>query len=145
MRNNAKIEFNNNIKKQATDTTDLICANLPVGRRVCEPPPERTGRCGKKISNTLQNNTMKKLAAILAIFCFLQTNAQDTLSKNDIPAAARLLDLQFTQKEIDTMYDGVKENLDGYRLLHKQTLNNNVPMTLWHSPVLPGIDRKSVV
>jgi Asp-tRNA(Asn)/Glu-tRNA(Gln) amidotransferase A subunit family amidase len=50
-----------------------------------------------------------------------------------------LLDLRFTQNEIDTMYDGVKENLAGYRMMHKQTLNNNVPMTLWHSPVLPGM------
>ena len=82
---------------------------------------------------------MKKFASLIAVFCFLQTAAQDTLSKNDIPAAARLLDLQFTQKEIDTMYDGVKENLAGYRLLHKETLNNNVPMTLLHSPVLPGM------
>jgi Asp-tRNA(Asn)/Glu-tRNA(Gln) amidotransferase A subunit family amidase len=65
--------------------------------------------------------------------------AQDTISKTDLSAAARLLDLRFTQKEIDTMYDGVKENLAGYRMMHKQTLNNNVPMTLWHSPVLPGM------
>ncbi len=65
--------------------------------------------------------------------------AQDTMSKEDIKSAARLLDLQFTQKEVDTMYDGVKENLMGYRMMHKQSLNNNVPMSLWQSPVLPGM------
>ncbi|MES2003710.1 MAG: amidase [Bacteroidota bacterium] len=82
---------------------------------------------------------MRKTITLLALICSLQTMAQDTMSKADIPAAARLLDLNFTQKEIDTMYAGVKENLMGYRLMHKQTLNNNVPMSLWQSPVLPGM------
>lgn len=37
------------------------------------------------------------------------------------------------------MYDGVKENMLLYRLMHKKPLNNNVPMSLWQSPVLPGM------
>ena len=82
---------------------------------------------------------MRKTILAIAIFFAIASFAQDTISKADLSAAARLLDLQFTQKEIDTMYDGVKENLAGYRMMHKQTLSNNVPMTLWHSPVLPGM------
>ncbi len=82
---------------------------------------------------------MKKVAIVLAMIFSIAVSAQDTLSKKDIPAAARLLDLSFTQKEMDTMYEGVKENLEGYRMMHKQTLNNNVPMSLWQSPVLPGM------
>jgi len=82
---------------------------------------------------------MKPIAIVFAMFFCIASSAQDTISKADIPAAARLLDLKFTQKEIDTMYDGVKENLMGYRMMHKQTLNNNVPMSLWQSPVLPGM------
>jgi Asp-tRNA(Asn)/Glu-tRNA(Gln) amidotransferase A subunit family amidase len=82
---------------------------------------------------------MKKFAIVVGMFFSIALSAQDTLSKADIPAAARLLDLTFTQKEIDTMYEGVKENLEGYRMMHKQTLNNNVPMSLWQSPVLPGM------
>lgn len=82
---------------------------------------------------------MKKIFVIAASFFAATSFAQDTISKPDLAAAARVLDLQFTQKEIDTMYDGVKENLAGYRLMHKQTLANSVPMTLWHSPVLPGM------
>lgn len=65
--------------------------------------------------------------------------AQDTLTTKDILSAAKLLDLTFTQKEVDTMYDGVKENLMGYKLMHKQSLNNNIPMSMWQSPVLPGM------
>ncbi len=82
---------------------------------------------------------MRKTLTLIILVCSLQTMAQDTISKSDIPAAARLLDLTFTQKEIDTMYDGVKENLGVYRLMHKQPLNNNVPLTMWQSPVLPGM------
>ncbi len=82
---------------------------------------------------------MKPIVIVFAMLFCIASSAQDTISKADIPAAARLLDLKFTQKEIDTMYDGVKENLVGYRMMHKQTLNNNVPMSLWQSPVLPGM------
>jgi Asp-tRNA(Asn)/Glu-tRNA(Gln) amidotransferase A subunit family amidase len=82
---------------------------------------------------------MRKTIFAIAMLFAVASFAQDTISKADLSAAARLLDLRFTQKEIDTMYDGVKENLAGYRMMHKQTLNNNVPMTLSHSPVLPGM------
>jgi len=82
---------------------------------------------------------MRKTLLLICILYSLQSFSQDTLSKNDIPAAARLLDLKFTQKEIDTMYEGVKENLQGYQMMHKQPLANNVPMSLWQSPVLPGM------
>lgn len=82
---------------------------------------------------------MRKLFTIASLLFAICSLAQDTISKNDLSAAARLLDLKFTQKEIDTMYDGVKENLAGYRMMHKQSLSNSVPMTLWHSPVLPGM------
>jgi len=67
------------------------------------------------------------------------TQAQDTLSKKDIPATARLFDLNFTQKEIDSMYAGVKENVGVYQRMHKQTLANNIPPTLSHSAILPGM------
>lgn len=82
---------------------------------------------------------MRKTIIALALLCSMQTRAQDTLTKNDLPAAAHLLDLNFTQKEIDSMYDGVKENMLLYRLMHKKPLNNNVPMSLWQSPLLPGM------
>lgn len=82
---------------------------------------------------------MRKFITLLFAITGLHAFAQDTISKTDIQSAARLLDLQFTQKEVDTMYEGVKENLIGYRLMHKQSLNNSVPMSLWQSPVLPGM------
>lgn len=82
---------------------------------------------------------MRKPILFFAILCYSGVFAQDTLTTKDIQSAAKLLDLTFTQKEVDTMYDGVKENLMGYKLMHKQSLNNNIPMGMWQSPVLPGM------
>ncbi|MDE3251341.1 MAG: amidase [Bacteroidota bacterium] len=79
--------------------------------------------------------------SLLMLFCTisLAVSAQDTMTVKDIRAAARLIDIDFTQKELDTMYSGVKENLLNYVLMHKQSLNNDVPMSLWQSPLLPGM------
>lgn len=82
---------------------------------------------------------MRKALFLFAAFCTTAAFAQDTITTKDIQSAAKLLDLRFTQKEVDTMYGGVKENLAGYQLMHKQSLNNNVPMSLWQSPLLPGM------
>lgn len=81
---------------------------------------------------------MKKIF-LFAVLFGTTVFAQDTITTKDLQSAASLLDLRFTQKEIDTMYTGVKDNLMGYRLMHKQSLANNVPMSLWQSPVLPGM------
>lgn len=82
---------------------------------------------------------MKKKIFLFSILFSATVFAQDTITTKDLQSAAGLLDLRFTQKEIDTMYAGVKDNLMGYRLMHKQSLANNVPMSLWQSPVLPGM------
>lgn len=76
-------------------------------------------------------------ATVFLMSTFVQ--AQDTLSKKDIPAAARLFDLNFTQKEIDSMYAGVKENIGVYQRMHKQTLANSIAPTVAHSAILPGM------
>ncbi len=80
----------------------------------------------------------KSITAALLLFASV-IQAQDTLSKKDIPAAARLFDLNFTQKEIDTMYGGIKENVEVYQRMHKLTLANNIVPTLSHSAILPGM------
>jgi Asp-tRNA(Asn)/Glu-tRNA(Gln) amidotransferase A subunit family amidase len=82
---------------------------------------------------------MRKLLVSIAALWATIAFSQDTITTKDIQSAAKLLDLSFTQKEVDTMYEGVKENLAVYRLMHKQPLDNSVPMSLWQSPVLPGM------
>src|SRR3712207_3784768 len=65
--------------------------------------------------------------------------AQDTITKADIPVAAKFFDLQFTKKEIDSMYEGVKGNINNIKRMHALPLDNSVPRSLAHSVVLPGM------
>lgn len=83
---------------------------------------------------------MKRIVLWLSLTIpFTPLLAQDTLVKKDLSSAAKLVDIYYTPQEIDSMYDGVKENLLNYVLMHKMSLNNSVPLSLWQNPVLPGM------
>lgn len=79
------------------------------------------------------------LSAMLLCFSAVAQTTSPTTKTADMAAAARIFDLEFTQQELDSMYEGIQENLANYRLMHKQKLSNSVPMSLWQSPLLPGI------
>lgn len=82
---------------------------------------------------------MKKYSILIALLMGLQSYAQDTIAKNDIVSAAKLFDLKFTNKEIDTMYAGIKENITVYKNMHQTNLSNSIPMSNWQSPMVPGL------
>ena len=77
---------------------------------------------------------MKKIAFLLLFACplFAQT-------KSDLSGAANLFDIQFTTQELDTLYSDVVDNLANYKAMHALSLNNNVPLSLWQNPKLPGM------
>jgi Asp-tRNA(Asn)/Glu-tRNA(Gln) amidotransferase A subunit family amidase len=83
---------------------------------------------------------MKKL---FISFAFLQLTitsfSQDTITKADIKTAQKFVDVEFTESEIDSMYGAVRGNINDIKRLHKLPLGNNVPMSMWQSPVLPGM------
>lgn len=79
------------------------------------------------------------LSAMLLCFSAEAQTTSPTTKTADMAAAARIFDLEFTQQELDSMYEGIQENLANYRLMHKQKLSNSVPMSLWQSPLLPGM------
>lgn len=83
---------------------------------------------------------MKKYAVLIVLLIGLQSYAQDTIAKQDIVSAAKLFDLQFTNKEVDTMYAGIKDNLKVYKDMHQSNINNSLPMSLWQSPFVPGLN-----
>lgn len=64
---------------------------------------------------------------------------KDTIPTAQIRIAARLADLSFTQPELDSMQDGITQYYHTYQSLHRQSLPNDVPMSLWQSPVVPGM------
>ncbi len=77
---------------------------------------------------------MKKIALLLLLASplFAQT-------KSDLTGAANLFDLSFTTQELDTLYSDVVDNLANYKAMHALSLNNNVPLSLWQNPKLPGM------
>lgn len=69
----------------------------------------------------------------LAAYC------QDTLTVKDIPAAERVIGLQFKQAERDSLFDDVKSSVKEYNKMRQYKLDNSIPLSTWQSPALPGM------
>ena len=82
---------------------------------------------------------MKKVLCIFFLFSIIKAQAQDSISKKTIQNSAQLFDVNFTEPELDSMFNGVKDNALLYKKMHTMLLNNSVPMSLWQSPLLPGM------
>ena len=84
---------------------------------------------------------MLKYILTIVGFYFMQFSfGQDTITnKQDIKAAANLFDIQFSNAEVDSMFGDVKDNQKLFQSMHRYDLNNNVPLSLWQTPVLPGM------
>jgi len=83
---------------------------------------------------------MRTLLFQLFLLMGFVVSAQDTtIQKTDLHSSAKLFDLSFTNKEIDTLYSDVIDNLANYKAMHKLSLPNSVPLSMWQTPVLPGM------
>lgn len=69
----------------------------------------------------------------------LSAQQKDTISKEDLKIAAKVIGLDFTEPERDSMLRDVRDNYTEYARMRSLPLNNSVPMSLWQSPVLPGM------
>ena len=88
----------------------------------------------------LKKQFMRILFSYLFLSCSLFVSAQDTsIQKSDLISASKLIDLSFTTKEIDTLYSDVIDNLVNYKAMHNLPLPNSVPLSMWQTPVLPGM------
>ncbi|WKN41160.1 amidase [Tunicatimonas pelagia] len=75
-------------------------------------------------------------AVITALVCFLWFKAvSGKISDNDVQAAQKLLSLDLTDQEIDTLLADVQGNAENYALMHQYTLKNEVPPALLFDPV----------
>jgi Asp-tRNA(Asn)/Glu-tRNA(Gln) amidotransferase A subunit family amidase len=83
---------------------------------------------------------MRILFTTLLLSFGLFVSAQDTsIQKLDLVNTAKLFDLSFTTKEIDTLYSDVIDNLANYKAMHTIPLANSVPLSMWQTPVVPGM------
>ncbi len=75
-----------------------------------------------------------------ALLCIsISAYCQDTLTVKDIPAAERVIGLKFKPSERDSLFDDVKNSVKEYGKMRQYKLDNNVPLSTWQSPVLPGM------
>lgn len=56
--------------------------------------------------------------------------AQDTISKSTIQQASILMDIKYTDKEIEMLLPDLKDNLADYRKMHLLPLNNSIAMSM---------------
>ena len=93
------------------------------------------------LSLTIPNFNIMRIILTTFILAFgILASAQDTsIQKKDLISASKLFDLSFTTKEIDTLYSDVIDNLANYKAMHNLHLANSVPLSLWQTPVVPGM------
>ena len=83
---------------------------------------------------------MRLLLLQLFLLIGIIVSAQDsTIQKSDLLSTAKIFDLHFTTKEIDTLYSDVIDNLANYKAMHKLSLPNSTPLSMWQTPVLSGM------
>ena len=85
---------------------------------------------------------MKLLLFFISLSLGFSALAQDTLVKQDILIGEKFLGLTFSQPEMDSMFDNVKGTLTEINKMHQSHLANDIPMSLWQSPILPGMKFK---
>ena len=83
---------------------------------------------------------MRIICTCLLLSLGLFISAQDSsIQKKDLISSAKLFDLSFTTKEIDTLYSDVIDNIANFKAMHNLPLANSVPLSMWQTPVLPGM------
>ena len=93
----------------------------------------------------LNKSFMRILFTPLLLSFGLLVSAQDTsIQKKDLISASKLFDFSFTTKEIDTLYSDVIDNLANYKAMHRLPLANSVPLSMWQTPVVPGMHFNTV-
>lgn len=89
---------------------------------------------------------MRNFFYLLLIFICSSSFAQqtDTITKADIKTSGKLISINYTEQEIDSMYVYVRNRTREYNKRYQLKLNNNVPMSLWQSPVLLGMQFETI-
>lgn len=74
--------------------------------------------------------SLKQLLTLFLLCTSIALNAQDTLTKMDVQSAGKLMDLQFTEKELDMMMIDLKDNISDFKKMHTLQLQNSVGMSM---------------
>ncbi|MEY2811901.1 MAG: hypothetical protein RI991_896 [Bacteroidota bacterium] len=78
----------------------------------------------------MKTSLLKYAFTVLMFGLLTQLHAQDSLSKADIKSGGKLMDIQFTDQEIEMMLADLKDNIMDFKKMHSLLLNNNVGMSI---------------
>ncbi|MEY3186242.1 MAG: hypothetical protein RL675_61 [Bacteroidota bacterium] len=78
----------------------------------------------------MKTSLLKYAFTVLLFGLLTQLHAQDSLSKADIKSGGKLMDIQFTDQEIEMMLADLKDNIMDFKKMHTLLLNNNVGMSI---------------
>ena len=84
-------------------------------------------------------NKLTRILAIIFTLCPFAIAAQDAIRSSQVAAAEKMYDLDFTVVKRDSMMSSINTELAYYQYLHKNNLPNDVPMSIWFDPALPGM------
>src|SRR4051794_23303749 len=76
---------------------------------------------------------------VLTVFTIVTAFCQDSITKPDLTSSSKVMGLQFTEPELDSMIGNIRFSRVNIQNMRKMPLDNRSPMTLAHSPVLPGM------
>jgi Asp-tRNA(Asn)/Glu-tRNA(Gln) amidotransferase A subunit family amidase len=78
-------------------------------------------------------------ALFASLVLCLSSRAQDSITVSDIIPAEKMLDLRFTAPKRDSLQTGLTDKLHTYQWMHSSNLPNDLPLSLWFDPLLPGM------
>ncbi len=87
------------------------------------------------------------ISGLLITSC-VSSPEKEKITKENITAAENLFDLTFTDNEKDSMIDGLKDNLQAYKEIHKMDIDNGIPPALLFDPLpldFEGPDMQQVI
>jgi len=93
------------------------------------------------MSNRLKISLITALC-LLSFFAggfFQNEEKPNPITKEMVAAAGKLIGLEFTDVERDSMLDGLKEQLDDYESIRKIPLDNSVPPAILFNPIPAGM------
>jgi Asp-tRNA(Asn)/Glu-tRNA(Gln) amidotransferase A subunit family amidase len=93
----------------------------------------------KRIAFTLSFVSICLFILIGATSNPLQAQDSSRSRLEQLTGAEQLFDLHFSATKRDSILSGLESNLQFYQYLHKNELSNDLPMSNWFDPVLPGM------
>ncbi len=90
--------------------------------------------------SSIQSVIMKSIFTIFIFLCFSPLFAQNTLTKEPFLQAEKLIDIELTDAECDSLINQAQNYLITYKVMHAQKLENSVAPALYFNPSVKKSD-----